>query len=243
MACKVLGRIAIRMGIQTSKRIVLSAIGLVLMYSVAPASLVYTYDFPGSPGSGLATDQTNGQPSNATFSDYTRNGGLAGTGASGVFGSKGWSGDPTLDPTIFTGFTITANPGFVLTLSQLTFDSLKNGATGPGNAEVDLFLNGSTSAYATFAWTPQNAPMTSYTFNFAPVTGADNVTTATFKFFAWNATGTNELQFDNVAIYGGIDVPEAAGLGPAALVISCAISVRRLRRRSPGRSGARSRSK
>ena len=76
--------------------------------------------------------------------------------------------------------------------------------------------------------------MTSYAFNFTPVTGADNVTTATFKFFAWNATdATNEVQFDNVAVFGGIDVPEAAGLGPAVLVISCAILVRRFHRVDP----------
>ena len=202
--------------------------------STAQASLIYTYDFPGSPGSGLAIDQTNGQPSGATFSDFTRNGGLTGSGASGVFGSKDWSSSATLDPNVFTAFTITADPGMVLTLSQLTFDSLKNGAQTV-NAEVDLFLNGSATAYASFAWTPQNAPMTSYTFNFTPVTAADNVTTATFKFFVWNANATNEVQFDNVAIYGGIDVPEAASFGPAAAVLGCAIAVQSWTRRGVGK--------
>lgn len=198
------------------------------------ASLIYTYDFPGpGPNNGQASNQTNGQPSNATLSDFTRNGGLTGSGNSGVFGSKNWSTNPTMDPTVFTAFTITASPGFLLSLNQLTFDSLKNGATAPLLAEVDLFLNGSTTAYASFAWTPQNSPMTSYAFNFTPITYADNITTATFKFFAWNATdATNELQIDNVALFGAIDVPEAAGLGPAALVIGCAIFAQRLYRRS-----------
>ena len=206
----------------------LVAITLVAAWSYTKASLIYTYDFPGSPGSGLAIDQSNGQPSGATFSDFTRNGGLTGSGASAVFGSRDWSSSATLDPNVFTAFTITADPGLFLTLSQLTFDSLKNGAQTI-NAEVDLFLNGSATAYASFAWIPQNAPMTSYVFNFTPVTAADNVTTATFKFFVWNANATNEVQFDNVAIFGGVDVPEAAGLGPVALVIGCAISLRRLR--------------
>ena len=102
------------------------------------------------------------------------------------------------------------------------------GAVAPFFAEVDLFLNGSTTAYASFAWTPQNSPLTSYTFDFADVTGAMNVTTATFKFFAWNAGGpTNELQFANVAVSGGVDVPEAGGLGPAILVVCCAVALRR----------------
>lgn len=207
----------------------LTFVALVLVCSAGQGSLIYTYDFPGSPGSGLAVDQTNGQPANATMSDFTRNGGLTGSGASGVFGSKGWANGGSPDPTIFTAFTITADPGFFLSLSQLTFDSLKNGAQAV-NAEVDLFLNGSSTAYASFAWTPQNAPMTSYVFNFTPITSADNVTTATFKFFAWNANSTNEVQFDNVSVYGGIDVPEAAGLGPAILVIGCAVLGQRLYR-------------
>ena len=210
-----------------------------LACSNSSASLVYTYDFPGSgPNNGLAANQTNGQPANATLSDFTRNGGLTGTGNSGVFGSKNWSTNASMDPTVFTAFTITANPGFVLSLSSLTFDSLKNGATAPMLAEVDLFLNGSTTAYASFAWTPQNSPMTSYAFNFTPVTFADNITTATFKFFAWNATdATNEVQFDNVAIFGGVDVPETASIGPMGLVIGCAILARRFpRRRSPKRA-------
>ncbi len=223
------------MGMRVFRPGLFTAITLVLAWSNTKASLIYTYDFPGSPGSGLAVDQTNGQPSNATLSDYDRNGGLTGTGNSGVFGSQNWPTAAALDPNVFTAFTITANPGFVLTLSQLTFDSLKNGA-GTLSAEVDLFLNGSATSYASFAWTPQNAPLTSYTFNFAPVTAADNVTTATFKFFAWNANdATNEVQFDNVAIYGGIDVPEAASFGPAAFLLGCAISMEGLYRRRKGK--------
>jgi hypothetical protein len=202
--------------------------------SPAHASLIYTYDFPGpGPNNGLASNQTNPQPPNATLSDFTRNGGLTGTSNSDVFGSKNWPTAATLDPTVFTAFTMTADPGFLLALDHITFDSLKNGATAPMLAEVDLFLNGSSTAYASFAWTPQNSPMTSYTFSFTPVTYADNVTTATFKFFAWNATdATNEVQFDNVAVFGGVDVPEAASLGPVALVIGCAVLMQgTLRRR------------
>ena len=201
------------------------ALVLTLACSATQAAL-YTYDFPGSPGSGLATDQTNSQPSGATFSDFTRNGGLTGSGASDVFGSKNWSPNAALDPTVFTGFTITAAPGMVLSLSQLTFDSLKNGAQTV-NAEVDLFLNGSATAYASFAWTPQNAPMTSYVFDFADVNAADNVTTATFKFFVWNANTTNEVQFDNVATFGAASVPEAGNFGPVAAVTAGAVLLRR----------------
>lgn len=225
------------MGVRIFTSALFAATILVWASSNTKASLIYTYDFPGpGPNNGLAANQTNPQPSGATFSDYTRNGGLIGTGNSNVFGSTNWSTSPTLDPTVFTAFTITANAGLVLTLSQLTFDSLKNGATSPLLAEVDLFLNGSTTSYASFAWTPQNAPMTNYTFSFPAVTAANNVTTATFKFFAWNATdSTNAVQFANVAIYGGVDVPEAASFGPVALLLGCAISTQGLYRHRKGK--------
>jgi hypothetical protein len=201
---------------------------LILACSSTRASLIYTYDFPGpGPNNGAAANQTNPQPPNATFSDYTRNGGLIGTGNSNAFGSTNWSTSASLDPTIFTAFTITANAGFVLDLTQLTFQSLKTGV-GPANAEVDLFLNGSATAYATFDWTPVNATLTSYTFSFTPLTPADNVTTATFKFFAWNATdNTNGVLFANVATYGTIDlaVPEFPAAGPITFLVACIVAV------------------
>jgi hypothetical protein len=214
------------------KFILLSVLALVWAQTTATASLIYLYDFPGpGPNNGSAANQSNPQPSNATFSDFTRNGGLTGTAPANVFGSKNWSTNTTLDPTVFTAFTITANPGFVLDLSQLTFQSLKNGV-GPTNAEVDLFLNGSTTASASFGWTPVNATMTNYTFSFTPLTPADNVTTATFKFFAWNASdNNNEVQFANVATYGTIDaaVPEFP-VGIPVAVLVCIVIVRESRR-------------
>lgn len=208
--------------------LVLMIFGVVFCPS-ARAGLIYLYDFPGSPGSGLATDQTNGQPTGATISDFTRNGGLTGTGVQGIFGSKNWPTGSSIDPTVFTAFSITAGPNYLLNLSQLTFDSLKNGAGGPTNAEVALFLNGSSTAYATFDWTPANAPLTSYIFSFTPITDADSVTTATFKFFAWNANdATNEVQFDNMATYGAI-VPEPEAFTPILVVVGCAIATSKFR--------------
>jgi len=198
------------------------------------AALIWTYDFPGpGPNNGSAANQTNPQPSGATFSDFTRNGGLIGTGNANVFGSTNWSTSATMDPTVFTAFTITADAGSALDLNQLTFDSLKTGATTAGfTAEVALYLNGSTSPYAFFGWTPQNAPLTSYTFNFGPLTPADNVTTATFKFYGWNATdSTNGLQFANVAVYGTIAaVPEIPAHSPVFLLLICIIALCERRR-------------
>jgi hypothetical protein len=195
---------------------------LLLFCQTGRASLIYLYDFPGSPGSGLAADQTNPQPSGATFSDFTRNNvGVVGS-STDEFGSNNWSQGGSLDSTVFESFSITADNGFHLNLDSLTF-SARRSATGPQNMEVALFLNGLATAYATFDFSPTTS-MAPYTFNFTPLTDNDNVTTATFKFFGWNATGTGgQLYLDDVATYGAISsVPEAATAWPLVILVTCA---------------------
>jgi hypothetical protein len=215
-----------------TKLLLFTLFAVTLACSNARGSLTFLYDFPGNPeGSGLAADQTNPQPAGATFSDFARNGGLIDQTAQNQFNSGNWSTSATLDPAVYVGFTITANPGFALALTSLTFDSMKNGV-GPGNAQVSLFLNGAATPYATFAWTPASAPITSYTFDFPDLTPSDNVTTATFEFFGWNATdATNQMRFDNVATFGTIEaVPEISAFRPILLLIGCVLIVERNRR-------------
>jgi hypothetical protein len=196
--------------------------GLLLMHPDARASLIYLYDFPGNPGSGLASDQTNGQPSGATFSDFTRtNVGATPTGAN-EFGGNTWSLSGSLDSTVFESFSITADVGFHLNLDSLTF-SAQRSATGPQNMEVALFLNGSTTASATYDFSP-TASMVSYSFNFPPLTDSDNATTATFKFYGWNATSGvgGQLYLDDVATNGAIsNAPEPSALWPILLLFGC----------------------
>jgi hypothetical protein len=189
---------------------------LLLATSAARGSLIYLYDFPGNPGSGLAADQTNPQPANAMFGDFTRtNVGIA-AGAD-EFASNNWSPNSSIDPTIYEGFGISADTGFHLNLSSATF-SARISATGPANIEVALFLNGSSTAYATYDVSPTGT-MSSYTFNFTPLTDADNVTSATFRFYGWNATGSGgQLYLDDVGTYGAIsNVPEASTFLPIIL--------------------------
>lgn len=171
------------------------------MLRPASASFVYTYDFLGSPGSGLAADQTNSQTSNATFSDFTRVG-VTESATANVFESYDWSlmSGNTPDPSTYNTFSITAAAGYHLNLSQLTFDQM-HGPGGPTKAEVALYLNGSSTPYATFAFNTASSVQT-MTFNFIDTTDADNVTTAEFRFYCWNAggsTSTYTMLFDNVS--------------------------------------------
>jgi hypothetical protein len=56
----------------------------------ADASVIYLYDFPGSPGSGLAIDQANWQPSGARFGDFARTNVDAASG-NDLFKSNNWN--------------------------------------------------------------------------------------------------------------------------------------------------------
>jgi hypothetical protein len=186
-------------------------IGLFALLSLAVgqlsifASIVYTYDFPGTPGSGLAANQTDPQPGNATFGDWSRVN-LTQIGTSDVFDNGGWNNSSVFDSTQYASFTITANTGWHLNLSLLTFDEVRS-AGGPTKGRVQLFLNGSATAYDSFDYNPTPSTQNK-TFNFTPTTDADNVTLAEFRFYGWNGGDPGgTLAFDNVATTVGI-VPE-----------------------------------
>jgi hypothetical protein len=199
-------------------------ITLVMAFSTARASLVFLYDFPGNPGSGLAANQTSPQPTYETFSDFTRTN-VTSVNAANVFASHAWSTAASLDPTLYEGFSITANTGVHIDLTSLTFNAYL-GSAGPQNIEVRLFLNGSASAYATYDFLPTGTSA-SYTFNFTHVTTADNVSSATFSFYGWNAQNTGgAFYLGNVGTYSA--VPEVPTVWPIILLICFILASKKL---------------
>lgn len=221
----------------------LLVIALTLAASTIPSRAVFIYDFPGSPGSGnppvngFAANQTNPQPANATFSDFTRTATLTqmpGAPANNTFGTENWNQTGSIDTTQYEGFSITAAGGSRLDLTSLNFDAALK-PSGPTNFEVGLFLNGSSTAYATFDLSP-TATLTTYSFNFTALTDSNNVTSAEFRFYGWNAVATGGgIVLDNVATNGTIStVPESStfifSLLPIALALRTTASRFRVRR-------------
>ena len=184
----------------------------------ARATFVFTYDFPGTPGSGVAANQTNPtQPGNATFGDWAQVNVVPGT-ASDVLDGTFWNNTATFDSTQYEAFDITANTGYHINLSgTLTFDEARS-AGGPTNGRVQIFLNGSTTPYATYNYNPHSAPnFNTETFNFTPTTDGDNVTSVEFRFYGWNGgTPAASLYLDNVSTT--IDVVPEFGTWVAALL-------------------------
>ena len=191
-------------------------IGLLAFFatgSTGSASFIYLYDFPGNPGSGLANDQTNPQFGNMTFSDWTRVNVTAGTTAN-AYDTAFWNTTSIFDSGQYVTFTITADAGYHLNLSQLTFDEIRISG-GPTKGRVQMFLNGSATAFDVFDYNP-SASWKSHTFDFTDTVDADHVTSVEFRFYGWNGgTADASLLFDNVGITVLGVVPEPPVTLPA----------------------------
>jgi hypothetical protein len=204
------------------------AILLWLIAIAAPLSargtVIYTYDFPGTPGSGLASDQSSTAPAYTTFGDWNRVNLTAG-GATNVFESTFWNTTAIFDATQYESFTITADAGWHLNLQLLTFDEMRT-AGGPTKGRIQMFINGSAVPYDIFNYNP-SASFQNQTFNFTPTTDADNVTTVEFRFYGWNG-GTPEasLILDNVAIT--LDVVPEPNCGAMSALFAAVVIVHSL---------------
>jgi len=205
------------------------ALGLLICCAGA-ASANFVYDFPGVPGSGLAANQTNPQSPNATFGDFGRVS-ITATPTADVFESDHWNNTAVFDPaSAYAFFDITAASGYHLNLSgTITFDTSR-GPGGPTKGRVQLFLNGSTTPYATKDWNP-GPSLQNISFNFTPTTDADNVTSVEVRFYGWNGgdpLGT--MLLDNVTTTMAI-IPEPStiviGVLPIALMAWSALKRRR----------------
>jgi hypothetical protein len=140
----------------------------------------------------------------------------------------GWNNSSVFDPTQYASFTITADAGYHLNLSLLTFDEMRSSG-GPTKGEVQLFLNGSSTAYATSTYNPTPSTQ-NQTFSFTPTTDATNVTLAEFRFYGWNGGDPGgTMAFDNVATTLDI-VPEIPVFWPVLFFIACILIGKEKRR-------------
>lgn len=182
---------------------------------------LFTYDFPGDPGSGLAASQTATQPSGATFGDFTRVNVNANAGAN-RFNSTAWNTTATLDTGEYVQFSFTVNPLFSGSITDISF--VQDGSnTVADEYDVRYSTNGFTSFVSRGSDTVTTSD-SSEVWDFADlaVSAGDTVT---FRFFVFGDTqadgsgvpaagGTWSL--DNVVVNGNLTaVPEPGTLALA----------------------------
>lgn len=157
-----------------------------------------TYQFTSYSCGGTATVVS--QPSNATFSAFTRNTVNCNSVAQ-VFSSGNWSTSSSYDGNYYIEFSITANPGYYLTLTSLSFDQNRSG-TGPSNARVAHNASGNfTTDYNNFSPAPTNNNINWNFTDFNTTVGG----TVTFRIYGWNmGNSSGKFQVDNVTLNGTV---------------------------------------
>lgn len=167
----------------------------------------FTYDFPGTPGSGVAASQSNATPSGGSFSDFTRVTVTADSGTGGLFSSLNWSLATSVDLNqYYVSYSVTPNSGNVSFLRQVSFDYLR-ATSGPTSGQISLFSSGGATILETASFSPTTSSQTTV-FDFTDIITAEALT---FRLYGWNATSTTrQLAFDNVATTGGSSTFQAS---------------------------------
>ena len=178
------------------------------MAATSYAQNLATYTFPDSGTDGdTAAQQGITQPANAIFSAFIRNG-VGFNTAGGAFNNRSWPiNGGAADPNFYVGFTITANAGYTLDLTDISFRTQRSN-TGPTTGEVRV----STDNFATFQTFTYSPPtiINSSAWDFTDITSADAGTVA-FRFYGYGGTNVaGTLRFDDVALQGTVN---AAGPG------------------------------
>lgn len=186
------------------------------------------YQFTGNSTGNNQFNSITAQPTLATFSTFTRTT-VTWANAANTFNSENWAvGGADVDPTRYTSFTLTPNPGQFLNLESLSFEHTRTG-NGPANGEVRYSLDGfASSVNLAFATSTGN---TSTFWNFPDISTSSPIE---FRFFGYGAVNSaGAMRFDNVFLGGNASpVPEPGWIvGFCAAAGLAARFGRRLRRR------------
>lgn len=140
-----------------------------------------------------------------TATSYVRGAGINTNVANDVFNNTAFNiSSPSFASAVaqneYLSFSVTANSGFSVTYSSLSFFHQKSG-TGPGNTRVGYSIDGGTN------WTymtPDPVFLTSTaTVNWTFPTAFNTSNTVLFRVWAWGATGaTGTYRHDNVVLNG-----------------------------------------
>jgi hypothetical protein len=188
----------------------LLAAGLFLSVNSLFAQII-TFSFTGAAGN-EATFAVDSQPVNAVASDMGRGTGVNASSASGTFSANSWSMGG-LDINDYFTFSLTPDPGFQLTLTQLQLDERRS-----GTGIRDWSLRSSLDSFAADIGAAFSVPDNTSTRanQSVDLTGGlfDDLSSAIeFRVYGYNAEASSGTwRLDNVDLFGTITpVPEISG--------------------------------
>jgi len=156
---------------------------LMIPVSVSVAGLIVAYDSHNNPEGGLPASE---QMSGVTALDLSRGPGILPNTSGNTYNSRGWTEGSVIDANDFLQWGWSFSPTLNLNLTDLDIRYDRSN-TGPTQLEIRLSINGGT--FATIF--TDNDISSSGENNFdIDITGFTNVTSATFRLFAFNASAT-----------------------------------------------------
>jgi hypothetical protein len=172
---------------------------------------IITYSFTGADGD-EATFAVDSQPSDGTASDMGRGSGVNPSSNAGTFSASSWS-TGGLDVDDYFTFSLTPDPGFQLSLTELQLDERRSG-TGIRDWSIRSSLDAFAADIGTAFSVPDNT--STRTDQSIDLTGGmfEDLTSAIeFRIFGYNAEGGGGTwRLDNVDLFGTITpVPEVSG--------------------------------
>ncbi|QEC66084.1 T9SS type A sorting domain-containing protein [Panacibacter ginsenosidivorans] len=136
--------------------------------------------------------------SNLTVSGIGRGTGIAGVNGNDQYNAKSWA-STTISANKYFYFTLTADPGYVINFSNFVYLSQVS-----GNGPTMFSFRSSADNYASDIGTPN----TSGTTIDLSGTAYQNLTSITFRFFAWGASvGAGTFSIDEFSFYGTVAIP------------------------------------
>ncbi len=186
--------------------ILLTGALLILHVSTTKAQLG-TYTFSGNGNCPTQNPGVTVQPANATFSNFT-NVNADCDAQTDVFQYKNWNQNPQIDLTQYNQFTVTANAGYALSLTSLSFMQKVN-QSGSSSWTLRSSIDGYTTDIATGSAT------TSYQTPLIALAPANftNIGSVSFRLYLSNASGGGTRWIiDDVTLNGSI-------IGTAPVVI------------------------
>lgn len=191
--------------------------------------------------------------SNVTVGGLTRGSGVGttGTGAAGGWGGVAWDGNASLAAAVtandFVTFTVKANAGFELSLTDIAAYNVRRSGTGPTTGQWQYSTDGSSftdiGSAITWGGVTTGAGNPQALIDLSGITALQSVpdtTTVTFRVVNWNASGSGGTWYFNGAgstateqfltVNGTVAVPEPSTLGLAGAGVALA-GLRGLKRR------------
>lgn len=186
---------------------------LMIPVSVSVAGLIVAYNSVNNSGGLPASEQMSG----VTALDLSRGLGIS-RNTGDTYNSRKWTAGSVIDLADFLQWGWSFSPTLNLTDLDIRYD---RSSTGPTQLEIRLSINGGTF---TTIFTDNDISLTGENNFDIDITGFTNVTSATFRLFAFNASGTaGTFDIENFStspnrgiLVNGTPIPE-----PSTFLLCC----------------------